>query len=444
MEVPPPTAEPLRQLNLPSGAAVQNTNKCEEENMKRKTMALMLALSMCLSLLSACGSGDTAADDQSPESENVVSSTEQPEESEKPEESKEQPEESEEPKEEEPEKSEDPKEESNVGTELLALLQEEWNNGFVEGEGPRHTYYDATDRKAFIHNGVVYIHGVEGYGGVDVFCSYDIATKEFKELVSPDTIGWGQWSLHFMDGNFYFMGFTFGDGENSVGARMYDCNGTALTTAYLGDLSYYFFEKGILAQSMWGNTFSFLTHNLEEVTEIPAPQREVEHGLKEDVYLGIYNMFAADGTAYARGDESHLYRFNADTCEWEDTGNVSDFTNQVGSFCGKYVTRRDGIYDYATGEQVLEYGELYPAVSEWGHDNLCYFGGDKYLGVKDSEYRWVNLKDLSMSDPLPFPDVHRSNLFILDDTYCVYEDQYGWFLWNYNTGEEETIVLFEQ
>ena len=179
MEVPPPTAELLRQLGLPSGAAVQNTNKCEEENMKRKTMALMLALSMCLSLLSACGSGDTAADDQSPESENVVSSTEQPEESEKPEESKEQPEESEEPKEEEPEESEEPKEESNAGTELLALLQEEYQNGFVEGEGPRHTYYDATDRKAFIHNGVVYIHGVKGYGGAEVFCSYDIATKEF-------------------------------------------------------------------------------------------------------------------------------------------------------------------------------------------------------------------------------------------------------------------------
>ena len=85
--------------------------------MKRKTMALMLALSMCLSLLSACGSGNTATDDKPPESENVVSSTEQPEESEKPEESKEQPEESEEPKEEEPEESEEPKEESNAGTE---------------------------------------------------------------------------------------------------------------------------------------------------------------------------------------------------------------------------------------------------------------------------------------------------------------------------------------
>ena len=111
MEVPPPTAEPLRQLNLPSGAAVQNTNKCEEEKMKRKTLALMLALSMCLSLLPACGSGNTATDDKPPESENVVSSTEQPEESEEPEESKEQPEESEEPKEEEPEESEEPTQE---------------------------------------------------------------------------------------------------------------------------------------------------------------------------------------------------------------------------------------------------------------------------------------------------------------------------------------------
>lgn len=444
MEVPPPTAEPLRQLNLPSGAAVQNTNKCEEENMKRKTMALMLALSMCLSLLSACGSGNTATDDKPPESENVVSSTEQPEESEKPEESKEQPDESEEP-EEEPEESEEPNEESNAGTELLALLQEEYQNGFVEGEGPRHTYYDATDRKAFLHNGVVYIRGVKGYGDSWDYCSYDIATKEFGKFVSSDIIGGGNTSLYFMDGNSYFMGFMFGDGENSLGARMYDCNGAALTTAYyIGDLSYCFFEKGILVQSSNDGSIILWSHNLEKIADIPAPQREVEHGLKEDVSLDMYKVFATDGTAYARDSKSHLYRFNADTCEWEDTGNVSDFTHQVGSFCGKYVTRRDGIYDYATGEQVLEYGELYPAVSEWGHDNLCYFGGDKYLGVKDSEYRWVNLKDLSMSDPLPFPDVHRSNLFILDDTYCVYEDKYGWFLWNYNTGEEETIVLFEQ
>ena len=157
------------------------------------------------------------------------------------------------------------------------------------------------------------------------------------------------------------------------------------------------------------------------------------------------NMFAADGTVYAQNRfVSYLYRLNTDTYEWEETGNAPNLSNQVGNFCGKYVTRNDGIYDRLTGEQVFEYGELYPAVGDWTHPKLCYFGGDKYLGVKNKEYRWVNLKDLTMSDPLPFPDVSESNLTILNDTYCVYEDKYGWFLWNYSTGEEETIVMFEQ
>lgn len=186
-----------------------------------------------------------------------------------------------------------------------------------------------------------------------------------------------------------------------------------------------------------------LSHSLEKIADIPAPQREVEHGLKEDVSLE--NMFAADGTVYAQNRfVSYLYRLNTDTYEWEETGNAPNLSNQVGNFCGKYVTRNDGIYDRLTGEQVFEYGELYPAVGDWTHPKLCYFGGDKYLGVKNKEYRWVNLKDLTMSDPLPFPDVSESNLTILNDTYCVYEDKYGWFLWNYSTGEEETIVMFEQ
>lgn len=48
MEVPPPMAEPLRQLDLPSGAAVQNTNKCEEENtldrmLEDSTLRLIIA-----------------------------------------------------------------------------------------------------------------------------------------------------------------------------------------------------------------------------------------------------------------------------------------------------------------------------------------------------------------------------------------------------------------
>ena len=254
--------------------------------MKRKTLAFMLALSMCLSLLPACGSGGTAEDDKPPESEDAVSSTEQPKESEKPEESKEQPEESEEPKEEEPEESEEPKEESNAGTELLALLQEEWNNGFVEGEGPRHTYYDATDRKAFIHNGVVYIRGVKGYGDVWDYCSYDIASKELHESVaiSADAKGYGWYAgNYFMDGNFYFANDSFKEAELST--RIYDYNGTPLQSfLHTGHgFAYFFFEKGILAIDIDDSSVILLSHNLEKIADIPAPQREVEHGLKEDL-----------------------------------------------------------------------------------------------------------------------------------------------------------------
>lgn len=108
-------------------------------------------------------------------------------------------------------------------------------------------------------------------------------------------------------------------------------------------------------------------------------------------------------------------------------------------FCGKYVTRDDGVYDQATGELVFEYGELYPAANGgFTGGKLCYFGGDKYLGCKNNEYRWVSLTDLSMSDPLPFPE--GKSVIVLNDTYCVYEDSYGWFLWDYNTGTEETIM----
>lgn len=395
---------------------------------------------MCLSLLTACGSGNTATDDKPSESENAASSTEQPKESEKPEES-------EEPKEEEPEESaeptQEPKEENNAGTEFLALLQEEYQNGFFEGEGPKHTYY-GSDRRAFIHNGVAYICGVKGYGGSEDYCSYDIATKEFHESVSVSTdlprveVAYD----YFVDGNFYFAHYGFGEGET----RIYDCNGTQLNSfryAANNDV-YFFFEKGILAMSTVDSSVILLSHNLEKIADIPAPQYEVEHGLKEDFELNAGSTFVAGGTVYTKVSDKgswYLYRLNADTYEWEVTGNVSDFTNQVGIFCGKYVTRNDGVYDRLTGEQVFEYGDLYPAVSEWGHDNLCYFGGDKYLGVKDKEYRWVNLKDLSMSDPLPFPE--GKMVTILDDTYCVYEDSYGWFLWNYNDGTEETIVMFD-
>lgn len=169
--------------------------------------------------------------------------------------------------------------------------------------------------------------------------------------------------------------------------------------------------------------------------------------MKEEVELDG-KFYVADGTVWTQ-KYSNWYRLNTDTYEWEDVG-AQSHESYFSSFCGKYIVKGDSIIDWVTGEEVFNCKEagVYPPASadEYRDNYLCYFGGDQYLGYSNKEYRWVNLKDLTMSDPLPFPNKYNSasEMVILDDTYCAYYDIYGWFLWNYNTGEEETIVLFEQ
>lgn len=259
----------------------------------------------------------------------------------------------------------------------------------------------------------------------------------------------------FVDGSFYGKKQT---SSGDMATCMYDCNGTLLNTFQFGaavDVGFLTFDKGILCSVNYGNhhiSYVLLSHGLEKIAEISLPQREIEHGLKEDMRQEY--VAAANGTLYAAfapGEnywtEDSWYRLNTDAYEWEDTGDSVPSESELyevmrsgNSFLGKYMTSYDGIYDIITGEQVFEYGELYRAAC-YEDNKLCYFGGDKYLGYKDKGYRWVSLTDLSMSDPLPFPE--GKNVTILDDTYCVYEDKYGWFLWNYNDGTEETIVMYD-
>lgn len=410
--------------------------------MKRKTIALLLALMMCLSLLSACGA-DSKPDGEPSAAGNTSAPTEQPDENE--EKPTQQPEETEKLMQ-KPEESVEPTQEpeEHEGTKLIALLQEEWQNGFYEGEGPRHTYFDCGNKINAICNGVVFIDN-RGLGGN--YVSYNIATTELKEVEPPSNSAYNR---YLIDNCFYERG----DSKTIVKR---DCNGAELKSFELGEGSsglIYPFEKGIFVP-MDKRPSLLLSYDLEKIAEIPAPQRELEHGLKEDIKVWNYSIFRADGTIYLyRGNEG-IYRLNTDNYEWE-TVELPEMDGYAGRnptvpFCGKYVTRDHdtGIYDWLTWEKVFDWEEagVYPPVSatQYRDDYLSYFGGDKYLGFGgDKEYRWVYLKDLTMSEPLQFPaKLGSGDLMVLNDTYCVYVDEYGWFLLNYNTGEEETIMMFD-
>lgn len=421
--------------------------------MKRKTIAL-LSLGLCLALLTACGTDN--AQDAATTPEDASEPVEEKEEEPAPEPEEEVPEE--EPKEAE-EETEEPEEENNAGTEFLALLQEEWNNGFVEGEGPRHSYYNS--KYAFIHDGVVYTSAelISRYASELIpndsgggFLPYDIASKQLHEPSPTNIFGWSSNSASpfFMDGSLYYINYLIGDAYYSAEEQteIYDYNSGSSNLVPFDSVGAIPFENGILSKNADNdsNAFVLSSYSLEKIADIPAPQRDAAHGLKEDVKLDFSSMFAADGTIYAQEYNTHFYyRLNTDTCEWESIGEIPYTGGSV--FCGKYLADSNGIYDRVTGALVFEYGDLYRPF-DYDGQQLCYFGGDKYLGFSNDEFRWVNLTDLSMSDPLPFPEDSSSllgnmQMFILNDTYCVYWDQYGVFLWNYNDGTEETIMMFE-
>lgn len=415
--------------------------------MKRKTMALLLALSMCLSLLTACGSGNTATNDQPPESENAASSTaQQPDESEKPEESKEQPEESEEPKEEEPAESEEPNEEDNAGTAFLRLLQEEYKSSIVDGETQEHTYWpdsryfvgawmDAKGETVYVEEYISSAIGQHTY-------SYHIPTKTATDIRCGQA---GDDALFFLDGWVYFNTrdeiIKYQPGKFDEGVRVtHDSLKAALGTdlsgipVVLGD------KIAFLSQTNKITTITSL--DLEPLGTVPHPEHEGAHGLIEPVELEFRFRLVLDGTVYTCSD-TNLYRLDTEAMKWEDLGERNEIfsLNKYVPFYGRYYTDAKGVYNRLTGEQVFEYGDLYPSAA-MKLNSFCYWGGDQYLGCKQDEYRWVNLKDGTMSEPLKFPEDYY-DFFILNETYCVYRDDYGWFLWNYNDGTEETIVTYD-
>ena len=440
--------------------------------MKKRILSALLCAALVL-LLAACGGSQAGGNSTEPSTEGTSSGQQttepestQPEETEpaetKPTETE--PEETK-PTETEPEETQ-PTETAPEASAFLALLQAEYQSDTALGLTGQHAFFSTgilLSQPVYLApelgNYRLFSFGDTIYGFCEndrTWFAYDLATKTQTQLTGPDM---EQDDLRFVfDGAVYYM-----DGSTLIRDDLQGNTVNISKPEEYRDFSMLYYGGGILYYSVDLSKDIYLyTMDLQKIASIPAPQQEAAHGLTETVQLDPRTLCAAGGKIYAT-DNRNIYSLDptAATPEWTDIGEVSaqpdkyfsrfqDFVLSGGAtafsqnFLGRYYYSRDDrcFYDITTGETVFELGELYAPV-EGDIGGKIYFGGDSYIGYKDKEYRIVNLANDTMSEPLPLPENYL-HLYFLNDTYCVYDDQYGIFLWNYLTGEETTIVMYEQ
>ncbi len=442
--------------------------------MRKRALSILLCAALALSL-AACGGGQTGSNSTEPPAESTSSDQQttkpestQPEETE-PAETKPTETESEEtqpaeteseettPAETEPEETQ-PTETAPEASAFLALLQAEYQSDTALGLTGQHAFFQDQPYYTFpvFSKGQHEAYMLFGFGDtLYVFCAndrtwfaYDLSTKTQTPLTGPD--------IHidfrfFLDGAVYYM-----DGYALIRDDLHGNTVNLSNPAGIRDFRDVFmryYGGGFLCYDYNNDTYLY-TGDMQKIASISAPQQEAAHGLTETVQLDPMTICAAGGKIYAMGNNSHLYSLDptAATPEWTDIGEFSaqpemfqEFVQFGGdtffqNFLGRYYYSDDDrcFYDITTGETVFELGELYAPVGI-----KSYFGGDSYIGYKDKEYRMVNLANGTMSDPLMLPEKYNG-LYFLTDTYCAYSDDYGIFLWNYLTGEETTIVMYEQ
>ena len=420
--------------------------------MKKRILSALLCAALVLSL-AACGGSQAGGNSTEPSTEGTSSGQQttepestQPEETEpaetKPTETE--PEETK-PTETEPEETQ-PTETAPEASAFLALLQAEYQSDTALGLTGQHSYFQANTVPVFTspknQSYTLFDFGDTLY----FFCqydrtwfAYDLATKTQTQLTGPDMVK--NDLLFFLDGAVYY---TYG---NTLSRDDLHGNTVNINKEY-GVYSYMLYYGGgflYYSENLSNDTYLY-TMDLQKIASIPAPQQEAAHGLTETVQLDLRTLCATGGKIYALGNNSaHLYSLDptAATPEWTDIGEFSAqpetfqrFVQTGGSldigrsFLGRYYYSDYDryFYDMTTGETVFELGELYAPVGI-----KSYFGGDSYIGYKgnytDREYRMVNLANGTMSDPLTLPEKYN-RLYFLNDTYCVYGDQYGIFLWN--------------
>ena len=347
-----------------------------------------------------------------------------------------------------PSEPENKKDDDSEPSPFITALKAEYENGLSFGQTKDHNYVPyayissggRSSVKAFIDGDKVYTWVSDNNNPPGLY-SYDVKTKT-TELCIPaqDLVDAGINYGYFN----YLDGWLYSVWGNAV-TKMSLTGETMSSPAFPNSITPVLFDGGILCSDQNREQFAILSYdNLQITATIPAPQQEAKHGIMETARLEDNYYFAADGTVYG-ATNTNFYKLDMKNNAWVDQGPIPQNAFYGRQLCGEYFTDQQKVYNVLTGEEIFTYGVLYKSTVIDNYMTFSYFGGDEYIGVSNTnngnEYRWVNLKDNTMSEPLTFPE--NTNTTIIDDTYCVYRDQYGVFLWNYITGEEDTIMMFQ-
>lgn len=293
-----------------------------------------------------------------------------------------------------------------------------------------------------------------------ILISYDTETKETKTIL-PEVN-----DVCY----FYWNGYVYSTHDDVL--TKYDTDGNVLQTGNTGRINgdVIIMDNGMAFCNTFDNGLIMLSPDFQTITSVPAPQREIAHGLTENVKNAVISgAYRNKVFAYSHtngGEDSNetyysLFCFDTDTLEWHkctefEKSDNSDFEQSYRTI-GKYLLGNSYIFDMES-EEVISLNTSAISTKESALRNPYsenYLGGDYSIIYNGNNHTWYKGKYASDNTPLNLSEceaiavtdnVPISYIIRLDDTRYIVNDEYGVFLRTYEKGEaeEETIMLFEK
>lgn len=317
---------------------------------------------------------------------------------------------------------------------------------------------------------LVFKFGNDSWGENELF-TYNIKNKELKK--SGLTPG----RYPDMGGNTYWCGdIMYGEtfwnlGEKRIYVRNFD--GSFISSEDEGKLDYFSFdgderwdgirysENEIYSQPdgalfltvnikneflTGGHTQYMISPDRKVLTELPKPEIEVEHGIKETRKFEIIGCW--NNRVYAIADDIGFCCLDTNTLVWEILDKVEHFGGTFKSV-GRYLMSNCTVFDMETNEVIVHNDNF---SKNCGSFAKSYYGG-KYNVIKKNG-SWYFCRCTSDGSDVDFKYYEKYSLGEQEESYCypisdeyyVYADEYGHFLRRYETGAdwEETIFLYDE